>query len=355
MSERIATFYSPHHELHAPQVEFLHGQLIPYFEMPTRIETIKAALLEAQLIDLHISEMQINREDALVIHDAKLIDYIIETSANCEQLVRDEFAIYHLADQVHGDEYIYANIFPPRHMPNHTGYLHFITDNVSPIGKHTWQAVTASASLAKQGAQALLGGASHAIALCRPPGHHAGHDFTGGYCYINNAALAAHHLKQKGRVAILDVDYHHGNGTQSVFWDDSEVMVISLHITPDHDYPYFSGTVDEKGSPHALGANLNYPLAPHTPAEIYLKTVEDALAQIRAFGAQSLVVSLGYDIYLHDQMGTFTLEVEHFEQLGRLIGAVALPILVVQEGGYTVEALGELAVAFVKGMQSASS
>lgn len=351
MSERIPAFYSPRHALHAPSVEFLHGRLIPYFEMPTRIERIKDALLDADLIELVSVEDGITREDALLIHDEALVDYIITKSRDCEQLVRDEFAIYHMDNVVDGSEYIYANLFPPTSMANYTGYPHYVTDNVSPIGRSTWEAVTSSAMLARRGADALLDGTPLAIALCRPPGHHAGRRFIGGYCYLNNAGLAAHRLKEAwGQVAILDVDYHHGNGTQDIFWEDADVLFASLHITPDYDYPHYSGTRDEIGGAGAIGTNLNYPLAPHTSVEAYLKTVELALDAIKAFGAKALVVSLGYDIYAHDQMGTFNMEAGDFGRLGEAIRRCNCPMLVVQEGGYTIDALGELAVAFLRGL-----
>jgi len=316
----IPTFYNPIHQTHNPPNEYIHGKLIPYFEMPSRIETIREALLKTDLITLHQETVQISREDALNIHDASWIDYLIHISANCDELIREELEIYHMGEEATGDLYYYANIFPPRHMKNFTNFPHFITDNVSPIGKDTtWDAVTASAHLAKKGAETLLSGESLAMSLCRPPGHHAGRDFAGGYCYINNAGIATYTLKSQGRVAILDIDYHHGNGTQDIFWNDPDVLFISLHIDPTHDYPHYSGTSDEKGGDNALDTNLNYPMPPNTNNEQYLATLQRALVQIEAFQPQNLVVSMGYDIYSQDQMGAFEITTEGFEAIGRAI------------------------------------
>ncbi len=195
-----------------------------------------------------------------------------------------------------------------------------------------------------QSAELLLRRETHtAYALCRPPGHHAGPDFFGSYCYVNHAALAASRLLALGRVAILDIDYHHGNGTQAIFWEEPRVLYTSLHIDPNYDFPYFTGYSHETGGSQAPGSTYNLPLPPGTSTSSYLAALEAALRAVRAFNPASLVVSVGYDPYQGDPLSDFRLEAGAYSAIGSRIAGLKLPTLFVQEGGYAVDALPGLA------------
>lgn len=356
-ADPILTFHSDAHASHAPTVEFLHGRLVPYFEVPHRVDVLRESLCAAGLIRLQTPATAISRSALTATHDPGMIDYLEGLSVSVADLVREDFQVYGLDHMLLGDEYFYESIFPTRlmraradsdDMPDQRGF--YIFDSTSPVGKGTWKAVLHSATLAYAGAQALLNGDSRAYALCRPPGHHAGRDFAGGYCYLNNAAIAANTLRSRGRVALLDIDYHHGNGTQAIFWHDPDVLFVSLHSDPAVDYPHYAGYADEIGAPGAEHATLNIPLPHGTGEREYLAALTGALDRIREFGAESLVVSLGFDTFRDDPMAAFELEVSSFAELGRAIAGLGLPTLYVQEGGYHVDALGDLAVSFFGGV-----
>ncbi len=203
-----------------------------------------------------------------------------------------------------------------------------------------------------------------AYALCRPPGHHAAADLYGGFCYLNNAAIAARSLASEAgatrlppdkggavaptKMAILDIDYHHGNGTQEIFYADPSVLFCSLHAHPDDDYPYYWGEADERGEGAGEGYNRNWPLPQETDDAVYLAALDEALAVIRAFAPRYLVVSAGFDIAAGDPVGGFNVTREGFNAIGRRIAALSLPTTIVQEGGYLLETLGENAAAFLR-------
>lgn len=356
-ASQILTFYSVQHEKHAPTVEFLHGQLVPYFEVPRRIDVLCEGLRSAGLIDLQEPDLQITKADIGRVHLPEMVDYLERQSQHVQDIIREDMHMYALEHLLMGDEYFYESIFPTRFMraratteeaPDNRGY--FIFDSTSPVGKGTWDAILHSANLAFVGAQAVLNGEHHAYAMCRPPGHHAGSNFAGGYCYFNNAAIAARVLQQMGRVAILDIDYHHGNGTQAIFWNDPDVLFISIHADPTIDYPFYSGYTDEIGGDDAEGTTVNLPLAHGSGEPEYFAALETAYEHIRAFSPAALVVSLGFDTYKDDPMARFELEIDSYHKIGRGIRALGLPTLYVQEGGYYVDALGEMAVSFFQGV-----
>jgi acetoin utilization deacetylase AcuC-like enzyme len=282
-----------------------------------------------------------------------MITYLAHLAEQSQARIRADYTVYGLADQLTDDEYYYESIF---HQPAHgKSGLHnppkaYLSDSTCPIGKNTWRAVMQSASLAYDATQAVLNGAKRAYAVCRPPGHHAGRDFVGGYCYVNNAALSAQTLRSRGKVAILDVDYHHGNGTQDIFYADADVLFISLHADPAVDYPHTTGYADEIGAGAGMNTTINYPLPHGTTDEDFLSYITRATHAIQAFGAQSLVVSLGFDTYINDPMGAFTLTKGSYTRMGRMIDDINLPTVYIQEGGYAVDELGALAVAFFEGV-----
>jgi acetoin utilization deacetylase AcuC-like enzyme len=227
----------------------------------------------------------------------------------------------------------------------------YCVDMEVPIDAHTWDAALASAHCAYAGAVHLRRGARHVYALCRPPGHHAGPNFCGGYCYLNNAAIAARALGEDGaRVAILDIDYHHGNGTQAIFYADPDVGYGSLHIDPNVAYPYFAGYADEVGTGAGRGTNWNRPLPPSTGEARYLSELAELLARLHAFAPRWLVVSAGFDAYEHDPISSFHITTAGFREIGQRIRSLGRPTLVVQEGGYCVPDLGANVVAFLHGL-----
>jgi acetoin utilization deacetylase AcuC-like enzyme len=341
----VPLLYTHEHGLHAPEGEFEQGQIVPYRETPQRVQAIYDHLL-ARGIGIPVGAAgAAGVDDLFTVHSLQMLDYLEAVSAS-----------------LNGQEsYLYPELFPirpgsggsPKSLLGRMGL--YCTDIYSPIGAGTWPALCSAAGLALQGAHMLLRGeASCAYALTRPPGHHAGPDFFGSYCYVNHAALAARRLLSLGRVVVLDIDYHHGNGTQAIFWDDPRVLYASVHIDPNLDFPFFSGFADETGSSQAPGSTYNIPLLPHTTSAAYLAALEALLSAVRAFRPGALVVSLGYDAYVGDPLSAFRVEASAYEAAGARIGALRLPTLLVQEGGYALDQLPLLAEQFLTGFLAVS-
>ena len=227
-------------------------------------------------------------------------------------------------------------------------------DSTSPFVEGSWQAIRTSANIALTGAELVRGGERQAFALCRPPGHHATVNYCGGYCYLNNTALAAQSLLDGGakKIAVLDVDYHHGNGTQSIFYERNDVLTISLHADPSLEYPYFLGYADEPGSGAGHGFNVNYPLPFGTDWKHYEVTLADAIQQVQRFEPDGLVVALGLDTFAGDPTTHFNIETEDYLRMGKAIALLGLRTLVVLEGGYSVEHIGMNTVKFLTGLGS---
>jgi acetoin utilization deacetylase AcuC-like enzyme len=226
-----------------------------------------------------------------------------------------------------------------------------MSDLSAPIVQGTFAAARAAADCALSAAQAVAGGDRAAFALCRPPGHHAGRSNCAGYCYLNNAAIAANWLSAAGRAALLDVDYHAGNGTQDIFYERGDVLTISIHADPAFEYPYFSGYADERGAGAGSGMHQNLPLPAGTDDAAYLVALETALEALRGFGPEFLVVSAGMDIYRADPLGKIRVSSEGIAEIGRRIAALRLPTVIVMEGGYNNDALGGNVVGFLSAFQ----
>lgn len=228
-------------------------------------------------------------------------------------------------------------------------------DATSPFVEGSWQAIRTSANIALTAAALIADGDRHAFALCRPPGHHATIDYCGGYCYLNNSALAAQSFLDGGasRVAVLDVDYHHGNGTQSIFYARNDVMTVSLHADPALEYPFFLGYADEPGEGKGHGFNLNYPLPFGTDWTGYSVALGDALRELQRFAPDVLVVPLGLDTFKDDPTTHFAITTDDFRRIGLAINAMALPTLVVLEGGYSVAHIGANTLSFLTGIENA--
>ncbi|MFQ5434310.1 MAG: histone deacetylase family protein [Anaerolineae bacterium] len=229
-------------------------------------------------------------------------------------------------------------------------------DNTAPLLAHTWDAAYWAAQTAVSAAAFVAAGENQlAYALCRPPGHHAGPDFYGGFCYLNNTAIAANWLVKQGqRIAILDLDYHHGNGTQMVFYGRSDVLTLSLHADPFFEYPYFWGYADEYGSGPGENYNFNYPLPRGAQEPAYVQALTHALDRIRRFVPDTLLVSLGLDTFENDPLGTFRLTTNSFYRIGQQLAAMKLPVVTIQEGGYDIPSLGDNVIAFFQGLSGLS-
>jgi acetoin utilization deacetylase AcuC-like enzyme len=240
----------------------------------------------------------------------------------------------------------------PRSAVGQAGYHQ--ADTACPIGAGTWEAAYWSAQTAVTGADLLAGGARAAYALCRPPGHHAFGDLAGGFCFLNNAAIAAERLRTRGlRTAILDVDVHHGNGTQGIFYDRDDVLTVSIHADPARFYPFFWGHADERGTGRGRGYNLNLPLARGTGDDDYLKVLDRALERVVNFGAEAVVIALGLDAYVGDPFQGFAITTPGFARIGAAIAGLGIPALFVQEGGYLCAELGQNLTAVLTGFEGA--
>ncbi|WP_282608112.1 histone deacetylase family protein [Pelagibius sp. Alg239-R121] len=228
-----------------------------------------------------------------------------------------------------------------------------MADTACPISETTWRSVMASMNTAVHATRQLEDGARAAYALCRPPGHHAFADMAGGFCYLNNSAIAAQELRQDHeRVVILDVDLHHGNGTQGIFYRRDDVLTISIHADPEHFYPFYWGYASERGEGAGIGYNLNFPLDRGSGDQPFLAALDSACTQIDAFAPSALVVALGLDAHESDPFAGLAVTTEGFGEIGKVIGRLALPSVIVQEGGYANPALGSNLVSFLEGFSA---
>jgi acetoin utilization deacetylase AcuC-like enzyme len=327
---------------HRPAFVIKSGKRSRSYDVTERVDSILSAIHEAALGPV-IEPTHAGLDPIRAVHDAGMIEYLSTAYAR--------------EDAEGGAETpVFPSYFPPpgqRRRPRaFEGLKGFYCTNMGvPIDAHTWKAALASAHCAVTGARHLRSGERYAYALCRPPGHHAGPNFFGGYCYLNNAAIAAETLRQGGdRVAILDIDYHHGNGTQAHFFAERDVWYGSLHVDPDADYPFYAGYANETGVGLGEGTNWNVPLQPGASQGAYLSALEDLLARLVSFESHWLIVSAGFDIYIHDPVGTFQVSTAGFRKIGAHLGNIGLPTLVVQEGGYHVPHLGRNVVALLSGL-----
>ena len=329
-------FFDARQHDHAPVQELHNGAFVPYAEHPGRTRSMLAALGDIEAATDH------GLAPLLAVHAADYVAFL--------QSAHDEWR----AAGRPGDAAPYAWPVVRRRplsldrIDARLGQYSF--DATSPIAAGTWNSVYWSAQTALSALDALMAGEGSAFALCRPPGHHCGADYLGGYCYLNNAAIAAEAATSAGRrVAILDVDYHHGNGTQDIFYDRGDILFVSIHADPRTDYPYFWGHADELGEGAGEGANLNLPLPRGTDWDGYRPALDQALRRVADFAPDLVVCSFGADTFSGDPISHFRIDTGDFPALGRCIASVGLPTLVVMEGGYAVEALGENVGAFLSG------
>jgi len=337
----VKIFYSEAHRQHEPPFEIFDGGLrVPYLENPDRMDRILNALRSVDWAQL-IEPTDFGIDPILAVHDKEYMDFF--ASAWTEWLAthpKDPSTLLPATFALRRDPHI------PKSILGRAGY--YLMDLSACIVAGTYPAALASANCALSAAQAVAeGGEKSAFGLCRPPGHHAGKDYGGGYCFINNAAVAANWLTSKGRVAILDVDYHCGNGTQDIFYERDDVLTISIHADPDFEYPSYAGYEDERGTGKGLGFHRNFPLPAGTADEAYLETLAQALQLIREFKPEHLVVSAGMDIYADDPLGTIKVTTDGIAAIGKGIAELDLPTVIVMEGGYNNDALGRNILAFL--------
>jgi acetoin utilization deacetylase AcuC-like enzyme len=331
-------FFDDRQSAHAPERELHNGDWMAYSENAGRPLSIVREFIGWQPV------RDFGRGPLAAVHDARYLDFL-------ERAHRAW-----LAEGRSGDAIGYT--FPivgrrPRDYGRIDAELGaYSFDAGTPIAAGTWESAYWSAQCALSALDRLAeGGEPHVFALCRPPGHHAGRDYMGGYCYLNNAAIAARHAQALGLgpVAILDLDYHHGNGTQDIFYEDPDIFFCSIHADPRTDYPFYWGHADETGSGKGEGATLNLPLPNGTDGSGYGAALDTALAALRRWNPRLLVLSFGADTHSSDPICGFGLERPDYTEFAGRIAALGVPTLIVMEGGYAVDELGRNVAAFLSG------
>jgi acetoin utilization deacetylase AcuC-like enzyme len=330
-------FHDPGQRAHAPAMELHNGAFVPYAETPERAAAIAATLGTTELPE--------DRGEGPIraVHDAGYIDFL--------KTAPGRWAAAGRPGDVMG--YIWPTVRKRALKLERIDALagQYSIDASTPLTAQTWDASYRSVQCALAAMHAVLGGERAAFALSRPPGHHAGADYLGGYCYLNHVAVAAQAARDAGvgRVAILDIDYHHGNGTQDIFWARGDVVFASIHADPATDFPFYWGHADEAGEGDGEGATLNLPLPRGTKIDAFRRAQDRALAEIAASGAEVLLVSFGADTFVGDPISQFALETADYAVLGADISAAGLPTAIVMEGGYAIDALGANVASFLSG------
>lgn len=328
---------------HDPKHFLSNGRVLPNPEQPERIKVLHAGAIAAQC-DFEAPE-DTGLGPIAAVHTPEYLTFLQTIHARWQHI---EGASAEVIPNIHPrnrtDTY-------PKSAIGQAGFHQ--ADSACPIAAGTWQAAYWSAQSAITGADALYSGVSAAYVLSRPPGHHAFSDLAGGFCFLNNSAIAAMRLRAQGlRPAILDIDVHHGNGTQGIFYERDDVLTVSIHADPARFYPFFWGHAHERGAKAGSGYNLNLPLARGSNDEVFLATMDTALARVQAFGTDVMVVALGLDAYINDPFKGLAITTPGFERIGAAIAAINLPTLFVQEGGYLCEELGDNLTRVLSGFQS---
>jgi acetoin utilization deacetylase AcuC-like enzyme len=334
-------FLDPAQSRHDPQTFLNQGVLRPSPEAPARIPILRDAATAAGC--RFTAPPDAGPGPLAAVHTAEYLAFLRTIHARWAAM--DGAApevIPNIHPRARDDSY-------PSSPVGQAGYHQ--ADTACPIGPHTWNAAYASAQCAIAAADAVGAGAPHAYALCRPPGHHAYTDQAGGFCFLNNSAIAAQRLLTAGhRPAILDIDVHHGNGTQGIFYDRADVLTVSIHADPSDFYPFFWGHAQERGRGPGLGSNLNLPLPRLTGDDGYAPALDTALTRVTDFGTTALVVALGLDAHAADPFRGLALTTPGFTRIARTLAATGLPLVLVQEGGYVSDHLGANLSAFLAGL-----
>lgn len=347
----MRAFYHPDQSLHDPQQYMRFGRIVAPKDLPERTARLLAALERHGVAPERPGACGV--DPILAVHDEGFVRFL-------ETVWERWLALPERGPEAWPNTFPYWSgrtdeaMRPPCRPTGIMGQLGWYLGDLSvPVGEHCWTSTLRSAETAVAGADAVLAGERAVYALCRPSGHHARADRASGFCYVNNTAVSAQRLRSRfGKVAILDIDAHHGDGTQQIFYRRNDVLTISVHADPANYYPFFTGYEDERGDGPGEGFNLNLPLAHGAGGPEMAAAVDTAAGAIKAFGADALVVALGYDAHKDDPIGVLKLESADFGTIGSQVKAIGLPTLVVQEGGYAIEAIGECLDAFLEGFKN---
>ena len=330
----MITVFDSKQLLHTPQHEMSDGKLVPAVETPERAESILEAIKQQSLGKIVHPEKS-DLAPIKDVHCGHYLEFLSNVWSRSQELGRsgEVFPFVWSIRGMRTDQI-------PSHIDGQLGHYSF--DAGTPIGQHTYEAALSGAFSVLHAAELLIQDQKSVFALCRPPGHHAARDYFGGYCFLNNVAIAAQSLLNQGlkKVTILDIDYHHGNGTQTIFYHRSDVQFISIHADPSVEFPYFLGYADETGEGDGLGFNKNYPLPFGTDWNKWSVAFEDALEKVSEHKPEALLVSLGLDCFEKDPISQFRLKTDDFSKIGTRLAQLGLPTLFVQEGGYAVAELG---------------
>ncbi|MCB1384505.1 MAG: histone deacetylase family protein [Nitratireductor sp.] len=340
-------FYSQEHRKRQPKTELHGGTLRPPFECAERLDFILAELDKRRFGEI-VAPGSFGIEPVTAIHDSGFVAFLETAWQEWSALGYEGEAI----PTIWPTRTMRSDIIP-EHFEAKLGY--YCLANETSISDGTWEAACASKDVALSATQDVLGGARSAFGLCRPPGHHAAIDQYGGYCFFNNAAIAAQHARDHGveRAAILDVDFHHGNGTQNIFYERGDVLFVSLHGDPDQAFPHFLGFADECGAGAGKGCNLNFPMPPGTGFDAWRARLKSAFDPIRRFEPGLVIVSLGVDTFEKDPISFFKLASGDFTTMGADIASLGLPTVFLMEGGYAVEEVGINTVNTLQGFAEA--
>ncbi|MCV0425583.1 MAG: histone deacetylase family protein [Roseibium sp.] len=341
----MKTVFSDIQLTHAPAQEISDGELKPAVEIPSRAEIVLKTVKERQVGEV-VSPEEFPIRPLHRVHSPDYVAFLEgfwdrwTAAGRSSEAFPFVWPIRSLRHDV-----------PVEHIDGLLG--RYSMDAGTPIGEHTYKAARASTDTALTAAKLLLDGEASAFALCRPPGHHAGSDFFGGYCFFNNAAVAAQYLRDQGmnRVAILDVDYHHGNGTQALFYERPDILFLSIHADPKNEYPYFLGYADETGQRAGTGFTRNWPLPLGTDWQGYLSALEEACRWLLVYKPDALIISLGLDCFEQDPISGFKFKSEDYLRLGQRLSKVGIPTIFLLEGGYAVDALGTNCVNVLEGFE----
>ena len=352
----MLTIYNTLHHLHQGREEMFRGRLVPCHETAQRLDHVLAELRRRQFGALRPLAADDGGDglDAVLarIHDRRYLQFL-------EHAWNEWIAL----DPTNAQRDALPSVWPapgmrfdvlPENFAARMGLFSF--DAGTPLTAGSWRAARTGAACALNAAREVAAGHVHsAFALSRPPGHHAGADFFGGYCFLNNAALAAQALRDGGatRVAVLDVDYHHGNGTQSIFYNRDDVLFISIHADPRNEYPFYLGHADERGEGAGLGYNMNLPLAAGSSSKAWFAALETACIRLGSFAPDALVVSLGVDTFAGDPLSRFELQSADYLKVGERLAYLGLPTAFIFEGGYAVKELGTNVVNVLEGYETA--
>jgi acetoin utilization deacetylase AcuC-like enzyme len=357
MALAIPLVWSDDHRLHEPGAEIWVGVRTPAVEVPERADSIRRALTAAGAEVFPAAR----HDDAVLeaVHDRALLAFLASAWRDWEAAG--------LPDDP-GQDRVVPYIFPHpglvegvEPLPPAAAWARpgaFCFDTMTLIGPGTWEAARGAADVALTAADIVAGGARLAYACCRPPGHHVTRTAYGGSCYLNNAAIAAQRLRERGasHVGIVDVDAHHGNGAQQIFWERGDVFTGSVHVDPATGwFPHFLGSEAERGAGAGQGANRNLPLPPGAGDRDWLRAVAELVQAARSRGAEALVLALGVDAAGGDPESPLDVTAGGFREAGRIVGRAGVPVVVVQEGGYDLASIGDLVVATLEGLEEGSN